>query len=196
MDAQKFCADRQTMSRFQDAWWELVSKKYGLERGEKNSQKTYAPTDLHKWHERLKQQEKYAYERDRGLSERSEKLNDDITRLNEKIRDFNKLNHDVVANKLKMTAALQKLDYNGAIDAAGNAIAGLTTVIHRQAGQIEELQDKLKAAQEPLQEWRNRSPEELEDFASYLRDHNAANAQELLDRQNAPKKSQNRGYSH
>lgn len=195
LDAQKFCADRQTMSRFQDAWWELVSKKYGLERGEKNSQKTYAPTDLHKWHERLKQQEKYAYERDRSLSERSEKLNDDITRLNEKIRDFNKLNHDVVANKLKMTAALQRLDYNGAVEAAGNAIAGLTTVIHRQAGQIEELQDKLKPAQESLQKWRNRSPEELENFASYLREHNAANAQELLDRQNAPKKSQNRGYS-
>ena len=193
LDAQKFCADRQRMSRFQDAWWELVSKKYGLERGEKNSQKTYAPTDLHKWHERLKEQQKHAYERDRSLSERSEKLDDDITRLNEKIRDFNQLTRNVTANKLQMTAALQKLDYKGAIEAAGNTIAGLTTVIHRQAGQIEELQDKLEAVQKPLQDWRNRSPEELEDFADYLRENNAANAQELINRQNAPKKSQNYG---
>ncbi len=99
----------------------------------------------------------------------------------------------MTANKLQMTTALQKLDYNGAIEAAGNTISGLTTVIHRQAGQIEELQDKLEAVQKPLQDWRNRSPEDLEDFANYLRENNAANAQELLDRQNAPKKSQNYG---
>ncbi len=193
LDAQRFCANRERMSAFQDWWYEFVSKKYGLERGEKSNQKTYSPTNLHKWQQNLKTAENTLSERDRSLSERSEKLNDDITRFNEKIRDFNKLTRNVTANKLQMTTALQKLDYNGAIEAAGNTISGLTTVIHRQAGQIEELQDKLEAVQKPLQDWRNRSPEDLEDFANYLRENNAANAQELLDRQNAPKKSQNYG---
>lgn len=195
LNAQLFCADRQRMSRFQDAWWELVSKKYGLERGEKTTSKTYSPTSLHRWQQNLAAAEKNLSERDRSLSERSEKLNDDINRLNETIRDFNKLSRNVTANKLQMTAALERNDYKAAIANAGNMIAGLTTVIHRQAGQIEELQDKLETARKPLQDWRNRSPEDLEDFADYLRKNNAANAQELLDRQNAPKKSRNLGYS-
>ncbi len=196
LDAQKFCANRERMSAFQDWWYEFVSKKYGLERGDQGRSKTYSPTNLHRWHQNLKATENTLSERDRSLSERSEKLDDDITRFNEKIRDFNNLTRNVTANKLQMTAALQKLDYNGAIEAAGRTIAGLTTVIHRQSGQIEELQNKLETVQKPLQDWRNRSPEELEDFADYLRENNVSCAQELIDRENAPKKSRNYGYTH
>ena len=196
LDAQKFCADRQTMSRFQDAWWELVSKKYGLERGEKNSQKTYAPTDLHKWHERLKEQEKHLSERDKGLLERSQALDDresflidDEADLDAKKQIWNQSVRDFNANGLKFNAAHQRFDFEGMYNAGNEQIRALTALLGTEKRHRIE-------AEEKLERWLHMTPEELHQTADYLEQNDFENWQQYEDTpKKAPKKTREQGYS-
>ena len=196
LDAQKFCADRQTMSRFQDAWWELVSKKYGLERGEKGSQKTYSPTNLHKWHESLKEQEKDLSERDRGLLTRSQTLDDRESSLNEKEADldakkqiWNQSVRDFNANGLKFNAAHQRFDFEGMYNAGNEQIRALTALLGTEKRHRIE-------AEEKLERWLHMTPEELHQTADYLKQNDFENWQQYENTpKKAPKKTQEQGYS-
>ena len=196
LDAQKFCADRQTLSHFQDVFWRFVSKKYGLERGEKGSQKTYSPTNLHKWHERLKSQEKHLWERDRGLLERSQALDDresflidDEADLDAKKQIWNQSVRDFNANGLKFNAAHQRFDFEGMYNAGNEQIRALTALLGT------EKRHRIKA-EEKLERWLRLTPEELHQTADYLEQNGFENWQQYEDTpKKAPKKTREQGYS-
>lgn len=58
LSCQKICGDKQTMSHYQDIFFNNVFKKYGLDRGEKlGKTKKMSPTSLKKWQEKLEQKE-------------------------------------------------------------------------------------------------------------------------------------------
>lgn len=68
LSCQKICGDKQTMSHYQDLFFNNVFKKYGLDRGEKlGKTKKMSPTSLKKWQEKLENLEKFLDEKEKNL---------------------------------------------------------------------------------------------------------------------------------
>lgn len=93
LNAQKICADKLTMSHWQDVFFENVFKKYGLERGEKfyeknEKQKKYSPPSLKKWNESLIQQTKELEIDQETFHEKVEQFSTEVDKLNKAKKEF------------------------------------------------------------------------------------------------------------
>lgn len=100
LNAQKICADKLTMSHWQDVFFENVFKKYGLERGEKfyeknEKQKKYSPPSLKKWNDSLIQQNKELEIDQENFYEKVEQFSTEVEKLNRAKKEFlDKVNYN------------------------------------------------------------------------------------------------------
>ena len=112
LNAQKICADKLTMSHWQDVFYENVFKKYGLARGEKfyeknEKQKKYSPPSLKKWNDSLIQQTKELELDQEKFYEKVEQFSTEVDKLNRAKKEFlDKVNynHQVQQTVEKMIA--------------------------------------------------------------------------------------------
>lgn len=75
LSVQKYCDGQKALSKFQDEWHKKVFAKYGLDRGEKaEHKKTYSPTKLHKWQEKIEQKEAEQKLKEKELEQREADL--------------------------------------------------------------------------------------------------------------------------
>ena len=93
LNAQKICADKLTMSHWQDVFYENVFKKYGLARGEKfyeknEKQKKYSPPSLKKWNDSLIQQTKELEIDQEIFNEKVEQFSTEVEKLNKAKKEF------------------------------------------------------------------------------------------------------------
>lgn len=100
LNAQKICADKLTMSHWQDVFYENVFKKYGLARGEKfyeknEKQKKYSPPSLKKWNDSLIQQTKELEIDQENFYEKVEQFSTEVEKLNRAKKEFlDKVNYN------------------------------------------------------------------------------------------------------
>lgn len=93
LNAQKICADKLTMSHWQDVFYENVFKKYGLARGEKfyeknEKQKKYSPPSLKKWNDSLIQQTKDLELDQENFYEKVKQFSTEVEKLNKAKKEF------------------------------------------------------------------------------------------------------------
>lgn len=112
LNAQKICADKLTMSHWQDVFYENVFKKYGLERGEKFYEKNkppkkFSPPSLKKWNESLIKQTKELEIDKENFYKKVEQFSTEVDKLNRAKKEFlDKVNynHQVQQTVEKMIA--------------------------------------------------------------------------------------------
>lgn len=93
LNAQKICADKLTMSHWQDVFYENVFKKYGLARGEKfyekkEKQKKYSPPSLKKWNDALIKQAKELEFDQENFYEKVDQFSTEVEKLNRAKKEF------------------------------------------------------------------------------------------------------------
>ena len=100
LNAQKICADKLTMSHWQDVFFENIFKKYGLARGEKfyeknEKQKKYSPPSLKKWNDSLIQQTKELELDQEKFYEKVDQFSTEVDKLNRAKKEFlDKVNYN------------------------------------------------------------------------------------------------------
>ena len=181
LNAQKYCGGRAVLSATQDMWWEHVSKKYGLGRGEKNSGKVYqGPTSLYKWAQKLKIREEELKEQEAKLKQDKKNktkdveaelkaLQDEINKLNaEKTRLLSQkksYNEAIAANKKDYESKLAEAKTN-AENAAAKKYETQLSELRKTAALVPGLQNELATKTKQLDFWTKCSPDELRERAA------------------------------
>ena len=181
LNAQKYCGGRAVLSATQDMWWEHVSQKYGLGRGEKNSGKVYqGPTSLYKWAQKLKIREEELKEQEAKLKQDKKNktkdveaelkaLQDEINKLNaEKTRLLSQkksYNEAIAANKKDYESKLAEAKTN-AENAAAKKYETQLSELRKTAALVPGLQNELATKTKQLDFWTKCSPDELRERAA------------------------------
>lgn len=145
LNAQKICADKLTMSHWQDVFYENVFKKYGLARGEKfyeknEKQKKYSPPSLKKWNESLIKQTKDLELDQENFYEKVEQFSTEVEKLNKAKKEFlAKVNYnqqvqktveEMLKNK-KLSSKSSSVQLYNALESVANKAQELANDNHR-----------------------------------------------------------------
>lgn len=145
LNAQKICADKLTMSHWQDIFYENVFKKYGLARGEKfyeknEKQKKYSPPSLKKWNESLIKQTKDLELDQENFYEKVKQFSTEIEKLNRAKKEFlDKVNYNQRVQKTveemlehkKLSPKSSPLQLYNALESVANKAQELANDNHR-----------------------------------------------------------------
>lgn len=113
LSCQKFCGSKESLSQFQDMWYNNVFKKYGLERGEKGKKRNkWKPAQLHKWQENLQKEiQNFNSHVNKYKAEKKKRINAILQMIqqgNYEKRDPSELMKDIMAMAEALTEKQQK----------------------------------------------------------------------------------------
>ena len=204
LNAQKFTADKQTLSQLQDLWHENVFKDFGLARGERVAERqqnvAYTPTSLHKLSLDLEEQKNTLSDADRSLSERSNALDQRETLLKSKMAyiddtfKFVKEQSQEVWNELELH---NKNPYHTPFDMhqffknVEKMLVGAFGCIKQYADKIKNLEEKVEKLTHQNKIWREETtPEQFREIADTLEKNHCRSWKQYKD------KEKNRGFSY